>query len=278
MNGNRVGATESLLLALGYGVQASRQQLRESVVDLARIDALGSHSAAAPDHSLGTSVHGVRLDPRVIVASGPEVVGRLERHREFYLKPRQCLLPAEGVIPYRFQLDPLSYRGQLGLLLEPTDRHTPAAAILDRVRSVVLAAEVVSIARLEVGWEGTMWHVRYGEGAAFDGSCPIGPSMATVSGPEELDDLVLVDEWGTFAPDLGAVADFLAYVNRWLLLGPDVLVLAGAGHGPRLELQGLNPVAVFDDREPRVRRGEHVRVDGGPLGRIDAFVGAEGAA
>lgn len=214
----------------------------------------------------------VRLDVRVVVAPGPATSGRLASHREFYLKPPHSLVPPDGVISHRPELGSLSYRGQLGLILEPTDRHTPPDRILERVAFVVLAAEVVSIERLAVGWEGTMWHVRYGEGGAFDGSCPVGAVAAPIRTAADLQGLRLVDDWGATDVEVGQVAEFLAYVNRWLALGPGVLVLAGAGHGPRLELDGADPVVVFDAAEPRVGPGGHVRVDGGALGRIDVSV------
>lgn len=221
-------------------------------------------------------VEGARLRPRVIIAPGPRADRALARHREFYVKPAHCLLPPGGAIGHRPELGALSYRAQLGFLLAPTDRHTPATEILGRVRGVVGVAEVMSTDRLEVGWEGTMWHIRYGEGGAFDGSCPVGPSLARFDSSDDpgaaLGDLRLADAWGAWDVDSGEVAEFLGYVNRWIQLGPDVLVLAGAGHGPRLELEGRQPRVVFGADEPRVLPGQRVTVDAGRLGRIDVAV------
>jgi hypothetical protein len=217
-----------------------------------------------------------RLRPRVIIAPGPQAEGALARHREFYVKPTHCLLQPDGRIVHRPELGVLSYRAQLGFIFAPTDRHTPSTEILGRVRGMVAAAEVVSIDRLEVGWEGTMWHIRYGEGGAFDGSCPVGPALARFDGTRNLGDALadirLADGWGSCDIDQGAVAEFLGYVNRWIRLGPDVLVLAGAGHGPRLELDGHQPRVAFDASEPRVLPGQRITVEAGALGRIDVAV------
>lgn len=244
-------------------------------VDVVPVSVTGSRErpSAQPDSGTRDAV----LTPSIIVAPGPRVDSGLDRHREFYVKPAHCLLAPAGTLPYRPDLGTLSYRAQLGFILEPTDRFTPPAQILSRVRGLVAAAEVVSIDRLEVGWEGTMWHIRYGEGGAFDGACPIGPSMARIGAgdslPEQLEGLRLTDAWGSFGIDVGDVASFLGYVNRWLRLGPEVLVLSGAGHGPRLRLDGQQPTVVFDEREPRVRAGGMITVEAGILGAIGVQIG-----
>jgi len=252
-------------------------------MDLVPIDRVGSRripgvmltdSRAAPE---GTRTGGSRgngtestahLDPRVIVAPGPKVRGSLARHREFYLKPPSSLVAPGDTVPYTPALGTLSYRGQLGILLRPTERHTPADRILDHVEAVVLAAEVVSIDRLKVGWEGTMWHVRYGEGGAFDGSCPVGPVLARIRA-DEMDGLQLDDGREPVPADVGAIAEFLAYVSHWLTLGPNILVLAGSRHGPKLDLDGRDPRVLFEPPEPRVGPGGRIRTDGGVLGQID---------
>lgn len=242
-------------------------------MDIVPVTLAGSADAASA--TAGGSPGGILLAPRVIIAPGPRVDTALIRHREFYVKPRHSLLPPDGVVPHRRELGALSYRAQLGFLLQPTDRHTPAPDILRSVRGLVAVAEVVSVDRLEVGWEGTMWHIRYGEGGAFDGSCPVGPSLARIDRDtveEALGAIGLTDSWGTSEIDPGAAAEFLEYVNQWIRLGPDVLVLAGARHGPRLELDGRQPRVVFDDVEPRVLPGGRIKVDAGVLGRIDVAV------
>jgi hypothetical protein len=212
------------------------------------------------------------LEPKMIVAPGPRLGrGVKAAHREFYLKPASSVLPPRGAIPRRSELGLLSYRAQLGIRLRPTDRWTPAVEILDRVLELVLAAEVMSIERLGVGWEGTMWHVRYGEGAAFDGACALGPWTVT---PDELriEEVELSDAWGAWAVQPAEVAEFLAYVNRWLPLGPDVLVLAGAAHGPELLLEGGQPSVIFGAAEPRIAPGGLVSAHAGVLGEIGARV------
>jgi hypothetical protein len=219
------------------------------------------------------------VQPLVVVAPGPrpdpalpEQAIRLAGHREFYLKSGHTVIGAEDAIPYRDALGALSYRAQLGLIFRPTDRHTPATAILDRLAGVVLAAEVYSVDLLRVGWEGTMWHVRYGEGASFDGACPIGPILVTA---DELlgAEVRLTDGAGDAAVEWADVAEFAAYVNEWMELGPSVLVLAGSRHGPVMTLEGADPVIRFPSGEPAIGLTDVVRVSSPALGNVAAPVG-----
>jgi len=219
------------------------------------------------------------VQPLVVVAPGPrpdpalpEQAIRLAGHREFYLKSGHTVIGAEDAIPYRDALGALSYRAQLGLIFRPTNRHTPAAAILDRLAAVVLAAEVYSVDLLRVGWEGTMWHVRYGEGASFDGACPIGPLLVTA---DELlgAEVRLTDGAGDAAIEWPDVAEFAAYVNEWMELGPSVLVLAGSRHGPVMTLEGADPVIRFPSGEPALGPSDVVRASSSALGEVAAPVG-----
>lgn len=218
------------------------------------------------------------VQPLVVVAAGPrpdpalpEQATRLASHREFYLKSGHTVIGAEDAIPYRDALGALSYRAQLGLIFRPTDRHTPAAAILDRLAGVVLAAEVYSVDLLRVGWEGTMWHVRYGEGASFDGACPIGPLLVTA---DELlgGEVRLADAAGDAAVEWPDVAEFAAYVNEWMELGPSVLILAGTRHGPVMTLDGTDPVIRFPSEEPALGPSDVVWATSPALGEVAAPV------
>lgn len=217
----------------------------------------------------------------VVIAPGPrpdpgQDMARLARHREFYLKSPHTVVRSGSRLRHRPALGRLSYRAQLGLIFEPTPRHTPPERILERVRGVVLAAELVSIDLLRVGWEGTMWHVRYGEGASFDDSCVVADRLidaGDVIGRE----VHIVDAAGDGRVGWSEVAEFCAYVSGWLELRPDSLLLAGSRHGPVLSTDGADAVIRFPDEEPRLGPGDEVLASSPQLGEVRATItSAEG--
>ncbi len=215
----------------------------------------------------------------VVVAPGPRPdpaldVERLIRHREFYLKSAHTVVPSGARLRYRSALGLLSYRAQLGLLFEDTPRHTPAERILDHLRGVTLAAELTSVDLLRVGWEGTMWHVRYGEGASFDDSCVVAERILEPNGlvgaPLDLD-----DDWGVAPVDWDIVAEFCEYVNGWMALRPDTLILAGSAHGPQLSIEGSDAIVQFPPDEPRLASGDSLHASSPKLGRVTATVATD---
>lgn len=213
------------------------------------------------------------LRPSVVVAPGPWIdpgAGRgLELHREFYLKSAHTVIGPKAPVPYSDALGVLSYRAQLGLVFAPTGRHANAGSILDRLLGAVLAAELYSVDLLRPGWEGSMWHTRYGEGASFDGACPTSDVFVTAD-ELELDGFVLEDAAGAWTVERGQLAEFAAYVSNWLELVPGVLFLVGSPHGPSLTLDGTEPVIRFADEEPRLGPGDRVWARSNSHGEIDA--------
>jgi 2-keto-4-pentenoate hydratase/2-oxohepta-3-ene-1,7-dioic acid hydratase in catechol pathway len=213
----------------------------------------------------------------VVVGPGPvpdpELDGqRLARHREFYLKSAHTVVPSGSRLRYRPALGRLTYRAQLGLLFDPTPRHTPPERILDHVRGVVLAAELASVDLLRVGWEGTMWHIRYGEGASFGDSCVVTESVRDPAGIVGAS-VALTDPWGTTEVDWSQVAEACAHVSDWMALRPDMLLLAGSGHGPVLSIEETDAVLRFGPSEPRIGPGDEVIVSSPQLGEVRATVG-----
>ena len=212
----------------------------------------------------------------VVVAPGPRPdpdldVERLQSHREFYLKSAHTVVSGARTLRYRPALGKLSYRAQLGLRFDVPARHTPADEILEHLHSVVLAAEIVSVDLLQVGWEGTMWHVRYGEGGSFDDSCLLAGDLIdakTVLATRP----VIEDPMGPTEVEWSSVAEFAAYVNGWMELREDVLLLAGSSHGPVLSLDGADAVVRFPPDELRVGPGDEVWVRSPQLGEARATV------
>lgn len=245
-------------------------------------DSLRAAAQRAIDHGRRVSPASVTLLPPIapttVVAPGPRLgaTGRdLGRHREFYLKSAHTLHPPAQRVPYREAVGTISYRAQLGIVVQPgTGRWPDPATVLDKVLGIVLVAELMSVDLLRVGWEGTMWHTRFGEGASFDGATVCGPWLATDE-DAVLAAITLSDQWGDAAVDTLSVADELAYVGRWIALEPSLLVLAGSPHGPVLRLDGTEPLIDFDAREPRVGPGDRVSAAATGLGTIDAQIGAD---
>ena len=210
----------------------------------------------------------------VVVGPGPRPdpdldVARLARHREFYLKSPHTVVASGSRLRYRPALGRLSYRAQLGLLFDDAPRHTPAERILEHVRGVVLAAELLSVDLLRVGWEGTMWHIRYGEGASFDDSCVVAETIHEPGGVVGAE-IGLTDVTGTARVDWEAVAGFCAYVSDWMALRPDMLLLAGSARGPVLSVDGADAVVRFPDPEPRLDPGDALAISSPQLGEVRA--------
>lgn len=217
------------------------------------------------------------VEPLSVVAPGPTTsragnARDLSAHREFYLKAATTLHPGDTPVPYRNAIGVLSYRAQLGVVMKPDSGRslTPDEALAS-VFGVVLVAELLSVDLLRVGWEGTMWHTRFGEGGSFDGATVCGPWLATAD-TFNLADARLADAWGAWNVDANAVGEQLAYVSRWMPLGPELLVLAGSRHGPRLVEVDREPVVEFPPDEPRIRPGDVIEATGDGLGEVRTSV------
>ena len=169
-----------------------------------------------------------------VVAPGPRLIGPAEwneRHREFHVKPGSALAPSGSDLDGRGRS--LVYRVQLGLSFRPTPRGTPADAILRYVSECRLAIELIDMAGLVVGWEGPRWHIRYAEGAAFDGSCVLSPGRP-LDEVRDGDLAAIAYPGGSAELGWSAAAEFAAFVNCYIPLGPELLILAGWPLGPAL--------------------------------------------
>jgi 2-keto-4-pentenoate hydratase/2-oxohepta-3-ene-1,7-dioic acid hydratase in catechol pathway len=197
------------------------------------------------------------------------------RHRELYLKSPHTAVASGSRLRYRPALGVLSYRSQLGLLFDDVPRHTPAERILSHVRGVTLVAELLSVDLLRVGWEGTMWHIRYGEGASFDDSCVLGE---TVHGPDAIvgSPVEVTDATGTSAIEWDVVAELCARVSTWMAIGPDMLLLAGSARGPILSIEDTDAVVRFPEGEPRLGPGDDIAIESPQLGVVRATISSDG--
>lgn len=212
----------------------------------------------------------VRLDrpfaPLAIVAPGPTIVAPDEwaaRHREFHVKPATVL--ALSASPPFEHGGPVVQRIQAGVVFAPTPRQAAPETLLRNLMGVHLVTELVSCDGLTLGWEGPRWHLRYAEGFGLDGSC-----LATewlVTADELNDDAIVVEHAGGETPLVWAVIlEFAGFVNRYLDLSPQTMVLAGWPQGPSLVLDGGRPALKFDT--PQIHHGASAWASHAQLGRV----------
>jgi len=211
--------------------------------------------------------------PQTVVAPGPRLTGPAgwnKRHREFHVKPGSALAPSGSTLEGRGRL--LVYRVQLALVFRSTPRSTPADAILQRVAECRLAIELIDMAGLVVSWEGPRWHIRYAEGAAFDGSCALSAGRP-LDEVRDGDSAAVAYAGGSAELGWTAAAEFAAFVNRYVALGPELLILAGWPLGPALG-RGANGPELETSGAPSVHGA--VWATHATLGRVEC--GIEGDA
>jgi hypothetical protein len=176
-----------------------------------------------------------------VIAPGPRLNGPPawnERHREFHVRPGSVIARSGAHLDASGRA--LVYRVQLGLTFEPTGRATPPGRILGCAADCRLVLELLDMNGLHIGWEGPRWHLRYAEGAAFDGSCVVGQPRR-LDEVRDGDTIQVVSSRRSIRIDWAAVADFAAFVNRYVALGPRLLVLAGWPLGPTLRPSAGRP-------------------------------------
>lgn len=177
-----------------------------------------------------------------VIAPGPRLDGPPPwnaRHREFHVRPGSVIARSGAHADATSRA--LAYRVQLGLTFQPTGRRTPSAGILGCAADCRLVLELFDMDGLRIGWEGPRWHLRYAEGAAFDGSCVTGPPRSIEEVRDARESLQIVGSLGSFGIEWAAVTDFAAFVNGYVALGPRLLVLAGWPLGPTLRPSAGGP-------------------------------------
>jgi 2-keto-4-pentenoate hydratase/2-oxohepta-3-ene-1,7-dioic acid hydratase in catechol pathway len=109
---------------------------------------------------------------------------------------------------------------------------------MDHIFGFTVVHNVVNRDRMQVGWEGWMWHNRYGDGASFDNAAPIGPWIVEKSDIEDAGSLVinkyineeLVETYNT--KDLiRSVEQFVSYCSKFFTLEPGIFLSTGSPGG-----------------------------------------------
>lgn len=246
-----------------------------SVVRLVTFDEHEQRWVEASDAPIGR--RGVKLErpfgARSVMAPGPRIAGAngwAERHREFHVKP-STVSADSGSLFGRGLVGPIRYRIQAAMVFAQTPRHSSEAVLQRSLMGCHLLIELISEAGFTLGWEGPRWHLRYGEGMSLDGSCPVSPQLVTA---DEFvgTDLSVRHSGGHTALRWASLLEFAAFVNRYLELGPEMMVLSGWPEGPTLSASDGTPTLIFDT--PGAEPGSSVWAESDVLGRVECTIGA----
>jgi len=185
------------------------------------------------------------LQPLTVIGAGPglEEPNNQQMHSyiEFYLKSEHTVVgPGAPILYLPEQAQNFDCTVELGVIIGKPGRHIPEDKVMDHIYGFTVAHNVYC-EKLQVGWEGTMFHVRYSEGTSFDNACPTGPWIVTkdeVGDPDNLNMLLYVN--GKVRDKLNSkdllrgVKEFVSYCSTFITLEPGLLILSGSSNGPVL--------------------------------------------
>jgi acylpyruvate hydrolase len=181
--------------------------------------------------------------PQTVILAGPGLEDpseeKMHDYLEFFLKsPHTVVGPEEPILYDPIISEQFDCEVQLGVIIGKPARFIPEDRVREHIYGYTIVNNVVARDKLQVGWEGWMWHVRYGEGASFDHSAPIGPSIVTKDEIIDHDQLVLrkyvndqlVEEHLTNNL-LRKVDQFVSYLSTFFTLEPGILIATGTPGG-----------------------------------------------
>jgi 2-keto-4-pentenoate hydratase/2-oxohepta-3-ene-1,7-dioic acid hydratase in catechol pathway len=178
------------------------------------------------------------IKPKTIMCAGPELENPgdplMHNYLEFFLKAQDTVIAPNAAIIKDKSVGRINCVPELALVFGKRGRFLDKNSVLDNVFGYTILNDVFSVDRLVVGWEGTMFHVRYGEGASFDTTAPIGPWVVTkdeIVNPENLAmkkfvNDKLVEETNT-KDLLRSVTEFASYCSIYFTMQPEILVSTG---------------------------------------------------
>lgn len=178
------------------------------------------------------------IKPKTIMCAGPNLENPedelMHNYLEFFLKSQDTVIAPNAPIIKDKSVGRINCVPELALVFGRRGRFLDKDNVLDNVFGYTILNDVFSVDRLVVGWEGTMFHVRYGEGASFDASAPIGPWIVTKDEIENPEKLVmkkyvngkLVEETNT-KDLLRSVREFASYCSTYFTMQPEILVSTG---------------------------------------------------
>lgn len=218
------------------------------------------------------------LTPVTVMCAGPRVGGpSLTQHAEFYLKSPHALVPPGGSIQLRPAVAPITYEAQVAVIIGKGGRHLTPAEAGEAIYGYAAAINLTSQHRLAPGWEGTMWHNRYGDGASFDDSLVVGPFVITTDEFDQpgahLVELILDDRvvssytLGELQP---TIHEWIAYCSTFITLEPGLLIVLGSPNGALFVDNGRGEPEVRHPDLPQPQGGETVACQVAGLGRLEA--------
>mgnify|MGYP001183354800 CR=1 FL=1 len=178
------------------------------------------------------------IKPKTIMCAGPNLESPedplMHNYLEFFLKAQDTVIaPNEAIIKDK-SVGRINCVPELALVFGKRGRFLDKDNVLDNVFGYTILNDVFSVDRLVVGWEGTMFHVRYGEGASFDTTAPIGPWVVTKDEIENPENLTmkkyvngkLIEETNT-KELLRSVKEFASYCSTYFTMQPEILISTG---------------------------------------------------
>lgn len=199
------------------------------------------------------------INPETIMCPGPEIkkenYNDMKQYNEFFLKARDTVVNPDTLIEIDKSVGRINFQPELGLVFGGCKRNLTEDNIEENIFGYTILNNIYSIDRLQVGWEGTMFHVRYGEGASFDNSAPIGPWVVTKDEIENPENLVmkkylndeLIEQSNT--NDLQrSVKEFASYCSIYFPMQPSIFVSTGNANGPKLTIdENKRPIVEHDE-------------------------------
>lgn len=185
------------------------------------------------------------IKPRTIMCPGPDVdtdkIPNGEDYLEFFLKAQDTVVAPNSTINVDANVGKIGFQPELGLVFGCNKRYVEVDAVEDCIFGYTILNNIYSIDRLVVGWEGTMFHVRYGEGASFDNSAPIGPWVVTKDELLNIGQIKLQKQINGVTVEEASISDlrrtaneFVSYCSTFFPLQPSILISSGYPKGPIL--------------------------------------------
>lgn len=213
------------------------------------------------------------IRPQTVMCAGPNVEDPadplLMRHTEFYLKSSHTIIgPKQEIIIDLSRTDKYDVQVELGVVIGKSGRFIPEDKIMDHIFGFTIVHNVINRDRMQVGWEGWMWHIRYGEGASFDNSTPIGPWIVEKNDINNLEDLELkkyindeLIESHNSKDLLRSVKQFVSYCSTFFTLEPGLFISTGSPGGWVLGRDGQGNPVLKPGKHPNrfLREGDRVK-------------------
>ncbi len=183
------------------------------------------------------------LHPQTLLCPGPTPAdANLAAHAEFYLKsPASLVEPGVPIAISPHGGRRVVAQAELGIVFHDPGRNVPAERVMDHVFGYIAFLNLLAPDQFQPGWEGTMWHIRYSEGASFDRAGSLGPWIITadeVEDPHLLRAAIRVNEEliaeHTFEGLPRTIPSFLSYCSTFITLQPGLVVTSGSPLAPRL--------------------------------------------